>query len=55
MATQKYSRIYGKIGISWTDHLLAVRSGLVWMIGRSQFIQKRANVAAHHFPVLSDS
>jgi 2-polyprenyl-6-methoxyphenol hydroxylase-like FAD-dependent oxidoreductase len=54
-ATQKYSRIYGKIGISWTDHLLDLRSGLVWLIGRSQFIQKRANVAAHHFPALSGS
>jgi 2-polyprenyl-6-methoxyphenol hydroxylase-like FAD-dependent oxidoreductase len=49
-ATQKYSRIYGKIGIGWTHHMLDVRSGLVWLLGRSQFIQKKANVAAHHFP-----
>jgi 2-polyprenyl-6-methoxyphenol hydroxylase-like FAD-dependent oxidoreductase len=49
-ATQKYSRIYGKIGIGWTQHMLDVRSGLVWLLGRSQFIQKKANVAAHHFP-----
>jgi 2-polyprenyl-6-methoxyphenol hydroxylase-like FAD-dependent oxidoreductase len=52
-ATQKYSRIYGKIGITWTDHLLDVRSGLVWLIGRSQFVQRKANVAAHHFPRLA--
>jgi 2-polyprenyl-6-methoxyphenol hydroxylase-like FAD-dependent oxidoreductase len=54
-ATQKYSRIYGKIGVAWTDHLLDLRSGLVWLIGRSQFVQKKANVAAHHFPALAPS
>ena len=51
-ATQRYSRIYGKIGITWTDRLLDVRSALVWMLGRSELIQKKANVAAHHFPRL---
>jgi 2-polyprenyl-6-methoxyphenol hydroxylase-like FAD-dependent oxidoreductase len=51
-ATQRYSRIYGKIGITWTDHLLDLRSGLIWLLGRSQLIQRRANVAAHHFPSL---
>ena len=51
-ATQRYSRIYGRIGVSWTEHLLDLRSGLVWLIGRSQFIQKRANIAAHHFPAI---
>src|SRR5439155_9114628 len=49
-ATQRYSRIYGKIGITWTQHLLDVRSGLIWLLGRSEFVQKKVNVAAHHFP-----
>ena len=52
-ATQKYSRIYGKIGVTWTDHLLDLRSGLVWLVGRSQYVQRKANVAAHHFPRLA--
>jgi 2-polyprenyl-6-methoxyphenol hydroxylase-like FAD-dependent oxidoreductase len=51
-ATQRYSRIYGRIGITWTDRLLDVRSGLVWLLGRSDLFQKKANVAAHHFPRL---
>jgi 2-polyprenyl-6-methoxyphenol hydroxylase-like FAD-dependent oxidoreductase len=51
-ATQRYSRIYGKIGVTWTDHLLELRSGVVWLIGRSQYLQKKANVAAHHFPAI---
>jgi 2-polyprenyl-6-methoxyphenol hydroxylase-like FAD-dependent oxidoreductase len=53
-ATQRYSRIYGKIGITWTDRLLDLRSGLVWLLGRSELIQKKANVAAHYFPTLGE-
>jgi 2-polyprenyl-6-methoxyphenol hydroxylase-like FAD-dependent oxidoreductase len=51
-ATQRYSRVYGKIGVTWTKHLLDVRSGFVWLIGRSQYVQKKVNVAAHHFPAI---
>lgn len=53
-ATQRYSRIYGKIGITWTDRLLDLRSALVWLLGKSELFQKRANVAAHHFPQLDE-
>jgi 2-polyprenyl-6-methoxyphenol hydroxylase-like FAD-dependent oxidoreductase len=49
-ATQRYSRIYGKIGVTWTKHLLDLRSSLVGLIGRSRYVQRRVNVAAHHFP-----
>jgi 2-polyprenyl-6-methoxyphenol hydroxylase-like FAD-dependent oxidoreductase len=52
-ATQRYSRIYGTIGISWTKTLLDLRSALVWLIGRSEYIQRKANVAAHHFPSIA--
>jgi 2-polyprenyl-6-methoxyphenol hydroxylase-like FAD-dependent oxidoreductase len=53
-STQKYSRIYGKIGITWTERLLDLRSGLVWLLGKSDVFQKRANAAAHHFPQLDE-
>jgi len=49
-ATQRYSRLYGKIGTSWPRPLLDARSGLVWAVGQSRAIQRRVNVAAHHFP-----
>ncbi len=49
-ATQRYSRIYGRIGTSWPRPLLSARSGLVWAVGRSARIQRRVNVAAHHHP-----
>jgi 2-polyprenyl-6-methoxyphenol hydroxylase-like FAD-dependent oxidoreductase len=51
-ATQRYSRIYGSIGISWTDTLLDVRSACVWALGQSTYLQKKINVAAHHFPAI---
>ena len=51
-ATQRYSRIYGKIGVTWTKHLLDLRSSLVGLIGRSRYVQRRVNIAAHHFPTI---
>ena len=52
-ATQRHSRIYGKVGITWTSHLLDLRSGLVWLLGRSERLQKKTNAAAHHFPSIT--
>jgi 2-polyprenyl-6-methoxyphenol hydroxylase-like FAD-dependent oxidoreductase len=46
-ATQKFSRMYGRIGTRWPRALLDVRSALVWGIGRSETAQRRINVAAH--------
>jgi 2-polyprenyl-6-methoxyphenol hydroxylase-like FAD-dependent oxidoreductase len=51
-ATQNYSRIYGRIGTRWPKRGLAVRSALVWGIGRSKRLQRKANAAAHDFPQL---
>jgi 2-polyprenyl-6-methoxyphenol hydroxylase-like FAD-dependent oxidoreductase len=47
-ATQRYSRLYGRIGTRWPRPLLDARSALVWGIGRSSSLQRRINVAAHH-------
>ena len=46
-ATQKYSRLYGKVGTRWPRPLTDVRSALVWIAGRSESWQHRVNVAAH--------
>lgn len=46
-ATQKYSRLYGKVGTRWPRPLADVRSALVWLAGRSESWQHRVNVAAH--------
>jgi 2-polyprenyl-6-methoxyphenol hydroxylase-like FAD-dependent oxidoreductase len=46
-ATQKFSRMYGRIGTRWPRKLLDVRSALVWTIGKSDKAQRRINVAAH--------
>jgi len=46
-ATQKFSRLYGRIGTRWPRPLLDVRSALIWGIGKSSSIQRRVNVAAH--------
>jgi 2-polyprenyl-6-methoxyphenol hydroxylase-like FAD-dependent oxidoreductase len=51
-ATQHYSRVYGRIGTRWPQWGLDVRSALVWGIGRSKRLQRKANAAAHHFPSL---
>ncbi|WP_207208214.1 FAD-dependent monooxygenase [Nocardioides glacieisoli] len=46
-ATQKYSRLYGKVGTRWPRPLADARSALVWLAGRSESWQHRVNVAAH--------
>jgi 2-polyprenyl-6-methoxyphenol hydroxylase-like FAD-dependent oxidoreductase len=46
-ATQRYSRLYGKVGTRWPRPLADVRSALVWAAGRSKTWQERVNVAAH--------
>jgi len=46
-ATQRFSRLYGRIGTRWPRPLLDARSALVWGIGRSSALQRRINVAAH--------
>jgi 2-polyprenyl-6-methoxyphenol hydroxylase-like FAD-dependent oxidoreductase len=46
-ATQRFSRLYGRIGTRWPRALLDLRSALVWGIGRSAALQRRINVAAH--------
>jgi 2-polyprenyl-6-methoxyphenol hydroxylase-like FAD-dependent oxidoreductase len=51
-STQTYSRRYGRIGTRWPKWGLDVRSALVWGIGRSKRLQRKANAAAHDFPQL---
>lgn len=46
-ATQKFSRLYGRMGTKWPRPLLDVRSAIVWGIGKSSSLQRRINVAAH--------
>jgi 2-polyprenyl-6-methoxyphenol hydroxylase-like FAD-dependent oxidoreductase len=46
-ATQKFSRLYGRIGTRWPRALLDVRSLVVWGVGKSSSLQRRINVAAH--------
>lgn len=46
-ATQRFSRLYGRIGTRWPRPLLDLRSLFVWSIGRSDRLQRRINVAAH--------
>jgi 2-polyprenyl-6-methoxyphenol hydroxylase-like FAD-dependent oxidoreductase len=49
-ATQRYSRIYGRIGTAWPRQLLDLRSAFIWAAGRSKRVQQRVNVAATHIP-----
>jgi 2-polyprenyl-6-methoxyphenol hydroxylase-like FAD-dependent oxidoreductase len=51
-ATQRYSRMYGRIGTDWPRSLLDLRSALIWAAGRSKQVQKRVNVAATHVSAL---
>lgn len=51
-ATQRYSRIYGRVGTAWPRQLLDLRSALVWAAGRSKRVQQRVNVAATHVSAL---
>jgi 2-polyprenyl-6-methoxyphenol hydroxylase-like FAD-dependent oxidoreductase len=45
--TQRFSRFYGRVGTSWPNALLDLRSALIWAIGQSKTLQRRINVAAH--------
>jgi 2-polyprenyl-6-methoxyphenol hydroxylase-like FAD-dependent oxidoreductase len=46
-ATQKYSRLYGKVGTRWPKPITDARSAVVWAAGRSRRWQAKVNVAAH--------
>jgi 2-polyprenyl-6-methoxyphenol hydroxylase-like FAD-dependent oxidoreductase len=46
-ATQRYSRLYGKVGTRWPKPITDLRSALIWAAGRSQRWQAKVNVAAH--------
>jgi 2-polyprenyl-6-methoxyphenol hydroxylase-like FAD-dependent oxidoreductase len=46
-ATQKYSRLYGKVGTRWPRPLADLRSAVVWAAGKSKPWQAKVNVAAH--------
>jgi 2-polyprenyl-6-methoxyphenol hydroxylase-like FAD-dependent oxidoreductase len=54
-ATQRYSRLYGRIGTKWPRQLLDLRSAAIWAAGRSKRVQKRVNVAATHVSTLNTS
>jgi 2-polyprenyl-6-methoxyphenol hydroxylase-like FAD-dependent oxidoreductase len=49
-ATQRSSDLYGRVGIKWPKDLYAVRSVLVWALGRSAALQQRVNPAINHVP-----
>jgi 2-polyprenyl-6-methoxyphenol hydroxylase-like FAD-dependent oxidoreductase len=49
---QRYSRFYGRVGTRWPDRLLALRSGLVWSLGKAKPVQRRIQFAAGYFPSL---
>jgi 2-polyprenyl-6-methoxyphenol hydroxylase-like FAD-dependent oxidoreductase len=44
--TQRYSRIYGRVGTSWPRPLLGIRSALFFAAGRSRRWQRHVNSAA---------
>jgi 2-polyprenyl-6-methoxyphenol hydroxylase-like FAD-dependent oxidoreductase len=46
-ATQRYSRLYGKVGTRWPKPITDLRSAVIWAAGRSQRWQAKVNVAAH--------
>jgi 2-polyprenyl-6-methoxyphenol hydroxylase-like FAD-dependent oxidoreductase len=46
-ATQRFSRMYGRVGTRWPRPLLSLRSALVWAVGKSTRLQRKINVAAH--------
>lgn len=51
--TQRYSRLYGRMGTRWPAPLTDLRSAVVWGMGRSRRFQSRVNSAAHHTPRIS--
>jgi 2-polyprenyl-6-methoxyphenol hydroxylase-like FAD-dependent oxidoreductase len=46
--TQRYSRIYGRVGTKWPPRFLRVRSAAVRLAARSQRLQHHVNRAATH-------
>lgn len=48
-ATQRYSRMYGRMGTKWPRWALDARSAVVWGLGRSKRFQDKINVATFHF------
>jgi 2-polyprenyl-6-methoxyphenol hydroxylase-like FAD-dependent oxidoreductase len=46
-ATQRFSRLYGRVGTHWPRGLLDLRSLMVWALGKSDRLQRHINVAAH--------
>jgi 2-polyprenyl-6-methoxyphenol hydroxylase-like FAD-dependent oxidoreductase len=46
-ATQRYSRLYGKVGTRWPRAITDLRSAVIWAAGRSRRWQAKVNVAAH--------
>jgi 2-polyprenyl-6-methoxyphenol hydroxylase-like FAD-dependent oxidoreductase len=50
--TQRYSRLYGRVGTKWPRSLLDVRSMFVRLAGRSQRLQHHVNRAATNVSVL---
>jgi 2-polyprenyl-6-methoxyphenol hydroxylase-like FAD-dependent oxidoreductase len=53
--TQRYSRIYGRIGTKWPDRFLGARSALVRVAARSERLQHHVNRAATHVSALVTS
>lgn len=49
-ATQRYSRLYGRIGTRWPKGLQAFRSLLLRTVMRAPAVQHRVNSAATYFP-----
>lgn len=49
-ATQKYARLYGKIGTRWPKPLEGLRSALMRTVMRAPAVQHRINAAATYFP-----
>jgi 2-polyprenyl-6-methoxyphenol hydroxylase-like FAD-dependent oxidoreductase len=52
---QRYSRLYGRIGTSWPEALLDVRSALVWSMAKAKPVQRRIQFAAGYFPTLDQT
>jgi hypothetical protein len=52
---QRYSRFYGRIGTTWPERLLEVRSALIWSLARAKPVQRRIQFAAGYFPALDAS
>ncbi|MEA2376135.1 MAG: hypothetical protein QOD13_42 [Thermoleophilaceae bacterium] len=52
-ATQRYSRVYGRVGTRWPRRILPLRAALIKAAAKSKRIQARANLAANHRTTLA--